>query len=178
MSKLISVTDFCLKYKKDPGNVRRMIQKGRIKGYKIGNQWVIDDMEPYPDDNRITNGNYINYRNKNKIFKDINLKNNINKMIEELVEAFSSNLDRIVLYGSYSRGEQTDDSDVDIAIILKDEVENVTDIIVDCVYKYEVQSGKIISVIDINKNKFDEWHDTIPFYKNIMTDGIVLWKSE
>lgn len=99
-------------------------------------------------------------------------------MIEELVYILGQNLDSIVLYGSYSRGEQTENSDVDIAIILKNEIDKVTDIIVDCVYKYELQTGKIISVIDINKNKFDEWHDIIPFYKNIMTDGIILWKSE
>ena len=177
MSQLISVTDFCLKYKKDPGNVRRMLGKGRIKGYKIGKQWVIDENEPYPNDDRIKSGNYIDYRKKTRIFKDLNLKHCINDMIEELVEIFGQKMDRIVLYGSYSRGEQTDDSDIDIAIIFKDEVKSVTDIIVECVYKYEIQSGKILSVIDINKSKFDNWCKSIPFYKNIIKDGVLLWKA-
>lgn len=99
-----------------------MLNNGRIKGYKIGKQWVIDDNEPYPNDNRVKNGNYIDYRKKIRIFKDLNLKHSINNMIDELVEIFGQKMDRIILYGSYSRGEQTNDSDVDIAIIFKDKI--------------------------------------------------------
>ena len=60
----MSVTEFCRKYGKDPGNVRRMIARGRIPAFKIGNQWVIPaDAEP-PADQRVRSGNYRNWRKK------------------------------------------------------------------------------------------------------------------
>ena len=55
---LISVTEYANKYGKDPGNIRRMLLCGRLAGYKIGKQWVLDEDEKYPEDNRVKNGKY------------------------------------------------------------------------------------------------------------------------
>lgn len=60
----ISVQEFCEKFGKDPGNVRRLIQQGRIPAQKIGKQWIIpEDAEP-PADNRVKSGKYKNWRKK------------------------------------------------------------------------------------------------------------------
>jgi len=50
--------------------------------------------------------------------------------IIEILEEFKTNLkklygekfSKIILYGSYARGEQTEDSDVDLAIVLKGDI--------------------------------------------------------
>ena len=41
-------------------------------------------------------------------------------MVNELKSVYGSLLTEIILYGSYARGTQTDESDVDIALILAD----------------------------------------------------------
>ena len=51
-NELLSVSQYCEKYHKDVGNVRRLLIAGRIKGFKIGNQWVIPADELPPPDMR------------------------------------------------------------------------------------------------------------------------------
>ena len=62
MEGYITVQQFCEKFRKDPGNIRRLIQQGRIPAEKLGKQWVIPaDAEP-PADNRVKSGKYRNWR--------------------------------------------------------------------------------------------------------------------
>ncbi len=64
MNEYYTVKEFANKYHKDPGNVRRMLISGKIKGEKIGNQWVIHKDTGYPSDGRIKSGKYKNWRKK------------------------------------------------------------------------------------------------------------------
>ena len=62
--ELLSVTEWSKLHGKDPGNVRRLIQQGRIPAQKVGKQWVIPaDTEP-PADKRIKSGQYVDWRKK------------------------------------------------------------------------------------------------------------------
>ena len=66
MPEFLSVTEFAARHGKDPGNVRRLIQQGRIPAQKVGKQWVIAaDGEP-PADKRVKSGQYKNWRRKDK----------------------------------------------------------------------------------------------------------------
>ncbi len=87
-------------------------------------------------------------------------------------------IDSVILYGSTARGTQTDESDVDVAILLhpgatKAMREKMLDLVVDL----ELACGRVLSVLCIDYEKFSEWKDTLPFYKNIREDGIVLWQA-
>ncbi len=58
----LSVTEWSELHGKDPGNVRRLIQQGRIPAVKIGNQWAIPaDTQP-PADKRVKSGKYRDWR--------------------------------------------------------------------------------------------------------------------
>jgi len=75
--------------------------------------------------------------------------------------------------------EETDESDIDMAIVLKanqtdEQYDQLTDVVVD----YELDIGITLSIISIEKNEFKEWKNTLPFYKNLAKEGIVLWKNE
>lgn len=50
----------------------------------------------------------------------------------------------------------------------------MTDVVVD----YEIDIGITLSIITIKKQEFTEWKNTLPFYKNVAKEGIVLWKNE
>ena len=87
-------------------------------------------------------------------------------------------IDSVILYGSTARGTRTDESDVDVAILLhpgatKAMREKMLDLVVDL----ELACGRVLSVLCIDYEKFSEWKDTLPFYKNIRKDGIVLWQA-
>lgn len=103
-------------------------------------------------------------------------------MYDELVRGILSVLGdhavRIVLYGSVARGDDTDDSDIDIAVFVRSrldrEVEDhLADIIVDMNLKYD----RVFSVIDIDDTAFNYWKNVTPFYRNVEREGIELWKA-
>ena len=50
----------------------------------------------------------------------------------------------------------------------------MTDIVVD----YQLDLGITLSVILIEQRELMEWKTTLPFYKNVEKEGIVLWKSK
>ncbi|HJC64580.1 MAG TPA: nucleotidyltransferase domain-containing protein [Candidatus Blautia merdavium] len=84
----------------------------------------------------------------------------------------------IILYGSVARGTNTEESDVDIALIMHgkldfDTEDKLSDFIVDMNLKYD----KVFSVIDIDIAHFRKWINVLPFYQNVEREGVVLWKA-
>jgi predicted nucleotidyltransferase len=101
-----------------------------------------------------------------------------NELVEGLRNLFNDRLVSIILYGSVARGTDTDESDVDIAIILKDaKSQFVQDKLVDFTLNLDLKYDKVFSVIDIDYEEFIKWENILPFYKNVKKDGVVLWKA-
>ena len=175
---LVSVREYSVITGKDPGTVRKLLIEGRLHGIKIGNQWAIDENEKIPVDRRITSGNYRNWRKYARINHDPELSSAVKSIVKYVKRAFDGYLESIILYGSYARGEQTEDSDVDIAVRLKNGYsKDVYDGLMSYVAEKELECGKVLSVIDIDSSKYDEWKNIMPFYRNIEREGIVLWQA-
>ncbi len=179
MSNYLSVSEYAKTNHKDPGNIRRLLASGRIKGEKVGNQWIILADAPYPVDKR-KKEDLINDKRKRILYnKHKELMISISSMINNLKEIYGHCLCNVVLYGSYARGTETDESDVDIAIfLLRQPTKKQTSAMINCVANYELDCGKVLSVVDIDNDKYNKWKDTLPFYKNINKEGITLWKVE
>ncbi len=179
MDNLLSVTEYAQLYHKDPGNIRRHLASGRLRGQKIGNQWVIPKDAPYPNDERQKSGRYRNWRRRIELNSNKELMRAIRAMSKDLQSIYGDSLREIVLYGSYARGTQTDESDVDIALILDGKpTGRMTDKMIDCVAAYELECDKVLSVIDIQSGQYDNWKTSLPFYMNIDREGISLWKAK
>lgn len=100
------------------------------------------------------------------------------QMIPGLRKIYGALIDSIILYGSTARKTRADDSDVDVALLIhsgatKEMREQMLDLIVDL----ELACGKVLSVLCIDREKFAEWKDTLPFYQNIQKDGVILWQA-
>ena len=94
-----------------------------------------------------------------------------NELVEELKNIFNDCLVSIILYGSVARGTETDESDVDIAIIIKDaKSQPVTDKLVDFTLDLDLKYDKVFSIIDIDYDEFLKWENVLPFYKNVKKD--------
>ncbi len=92
-------------------------------------------------------------------------------------KTYGNNITKILLYGSYARGDYHDDSDIDIVAIVKgdrlelqNELKKVWDVSNDLGLEYEV----IISPTVIPYDEYEEWKDDIPYYRNIEKEGIVV----
>ena len=100
------------------------------------------------------------------------------ELINGLLKLYKERLQEIVLYGSVARGTETEESDIDIAIILKTGKETDTnngllDFAVDMDLKYD----KVFSFVDIDISEFEKWQDSLPFYQNVKKEGVTLWKA-
>ena len=103
-------------------------------------------------------------------------------MYDELVDGILGVLGeqaiRIVLYGSVARGDDTSDSDVDVAVFVLSRIDpgaedRLSDVIVDMNLKYD----RVFSVIDIDESTYNKWREVTPFYQNVEREGVVLWKA-
>lgn len=176
MNNYLTVSEYCEKYGKDPGNVRKLLIHGRLKGEKLGNQWIIKENQLPPKDKRIKSKKYID--KKEYEFKSNNpmLAKKIKAMSRELDVNYKGNIIRIVIYGSYAKNKQTPESDIDIALFIKKKIDRKK--LINISTKYELEIGKVLSVLDIEEEKYNKYKDVLPFYKNIEKEGIEIWKKK
>lgn len=179
MEGYYTVTEYAAKTGRDPGNIRRMLIQGRLKGEKLGKQWIITADQKYPADARIRSGNYLSWRKLNRFnSENRNLKPVIETLTGNLREIYGWYLQSIILYGSYARGTQTEESDIDIALLLHpgytwEMHDRMMDILVDL----ELEYGIVLSVVTVDTDDYNNWSSNMPFYRNIKKEGIVLWNT-
>lgn len=100
------------------------------------------------------------------------------KLVKSLRGIYGDMLVSILLYGSFARGTNTRESDIDIAILLKGrETKKMHDQMVDLAVDMDLEYDQVFSIINIDYENFLEWEDTLPFYKNVREDGVVLWAA-
>ncbi len=179
MKDYYTVDEYADVVEKDPGNIRRLLISGAIKGEKCGRIWMIPKDAKYPEDGRIKSGNYKNWRKKMAINRNRPiLMKALGRMSLELSTIYGALLDRIILYGSYARMEETPESDVDIAILLRNgSTEKMHDDMIDIVVDYELELGLVLSVVSIDYQNYSMWKKVLPYYKKINGEGILLWKA-
>jgi len=98
----------------------------------------------------------------------------IRKFAEKL---FGEKFDSVILFGSYARGDNDLESDFDVMVIVDLEPDMLD------TYKYEfacfgtdldLEYGVLHSFVLQDKATFEYWKETIPFYKNIVVEGIAV----
>jgi|YNPMSStandDraft_1061717.scaffolds.fasta_scaffold17216_4 predicted nucleotidyltransferase len=107
-------------------------------------------------------------------------KKAIDELIEKLKETYGDNLFKVILYGSKARGDQTEDSDIDIMVVLRnynswdEEFDRISEIVyeIEAKYNYEV----LISFIIKRKDEFNI--SNMPLILNVKNEGISLWMRE
>lgn len=106
-----------------------------------------------------------------------NLQEIFEKMIPGFQDIFGASLNQVILYGSVARGTQTEESDVDIAVIVRKYTETMHDQMIDFTVELELEYNKVFSVLLIDYDNFKEWENILPFYKNVKKEGITLWSA-
>ncbi len=106
-------------------------------------------------------------------------KNELNIILKQLADAYRSvygnQLVRIILYGSYARGDNTEDSDIDVVALVKGErsalqeqLKKVWDISSDM----ELEYGTILSPTVIPYDEYERFVEDLPYYRNIAREGV------
>ncbi|MBQ8699948.1 MAG: nucleotidyltransferase domain-containing protein, partial [Schwartzia sp.] len=85
-------------------------------------------------------------------------------------EIYGNTLNKIILYGSYARGDYKNDSDIDIMILLNVPHEQERDKIrelIDATCDFNMEHNLDIQPIPKSDTLFQKWQNVLPFYKNI-----------
>ena len=105
----------------------------------------------------------------------------LNTIIDEFIfgakQQLGKHIQQIILYGSYARGEEKENSDIDILLLVdltNIEIKEIQNDIYDLAYELELSTSKEISPIIINIAEFQYWKDTSPFYRNIEQEGVII----
>jgi len=93
-------------------------------------------------------------------------------------EILGNHLKKILLFGSYARGDYTESSDIDIMILtdLSDtEIEKYKEEIWNFAYDIELENNVMFSALVKNMEKYNQRLDIVPFYMNVENEGVALY---
>ena len=108
---------------------------------------------------------------------------------EALLTAFPNQIRRIILYGSYARGDAAPDSDVDVMVVVAWEEQRLPDgfyrsmycdprweTIVDAAHDVSLEYGVWVSPLVVGENRYAA-HQRWSFFKEVRREGVVLWPN-
>ena len=103
----------------------------------------------------------------------------LNVILPELKRAlkkrYGDRLVKLVLYGSHARGEATEDSDIDVLVVLKEigaggasgEMDSISDISCDISYRYDT----LLTLFPVPEHKYNNYNS--PLLLNVRKEGVV-----
>lgn len=113
--------------------------------------------------------------------RDSGLDNNREDVIQsftlDMCKLFGRSMKKVVLYGSYARGDYQENSDIDIMILTSlsdEEIRKIEFKVYDIAFEYEMMYEVMISVNVKNEEHFNYWLGALPYYDNVKREGIVL----
>ena len=125
--------------------------------------------------------------------KRMNKKDNVLQIPKEIAgiiqefnkgvnEILGNRVKKVILYGSYARGDYNESSDIDIMILtdlMDEEIIKFRDKILDYTYDLEWDNNFnfMLSPLIKNIDKFNYWLEAMPFYRNIEKEGVILSES-
>lgn len=103
----------------------------------------------------------------------------IEQYIAEIKKIYGTHLRKVILFGSYARGDFRSDSDVDIMILL-----DMSDVDLKAysqqlsymTYDFNLDNDLDIKPIAKSEEHFRKWVVNYPFYANINEEGVVLYE--
>lgn len=100
--------------------------------------------------------------------------NNRYEIAREFVEVISSdNIVQTILFGSVARGDDTNESDIDILIIIRSDNRQVEDMIDKMVVDFILEKEEVISPHVMTEDHFNKTKD-YSFLKTVMAEGMVI----
>jgi len=103
-------------------------------------------------------------------------KNRVRKIIKEfekfVLVLYGKRLKKVILYGSWARKEANNDSDIDLAVVLRGEVNPTREIdrMIDIITDFNLKYGILLSVYPVSEDNYRVLQS--PLLINIRREGI------
>ena len=95
-----------------------------------------------------------------------------------LKKLLKDDLIKIILYGSYARGDYSELSDIDLFILVKndkEELSNILNTIIDKLFELDLKYNITINPLIENSKTFNKYKDYSLLFENIEKEGVVLY---
>ncbi len=103
-------------------------------------------------------------------------KNNLLKEVYNQAKlVFGEDLRDVYLYGSYARGDYTEDSDIDFLVTVNassDEISKLRHLISKASSRLSLQYDITFSVTVKPLEQFNKYSSVLPYYQNVLKEGI------
>ena len=112
--------------------------------------------------------------------QDMVLRNMLLELEEKLQRVYGNKLKAVILYGSVARGTATEESDIDIMVLVDgtaQELRTFEDQLSDVSTDISIKYFKVFSIIDISYQEYMRWVNTSPFYRNVSKEGVILYAA-
>lgn len=96
---------------------------------------------------------------------------------ETVAQILGEKFNRMILFGSYARGDYKKESDMDIMILADvrpEEVSGYANIVYDVTYDFEMRYGMEINPSVQSTRTYEQWRRVYPFFINIEKDGVLI----
>jgi predicted nucleotidyltransferase len=102
------------------------------------------------------------------------LKPILAELKQRLTELYGERLSQLILFGSQARGDATEDSDIDVLVVLEGEVDLADEVkrTSDLRLEYSLDRGLLISPTFISSKRYSE--NNLPLMIDVQSDGIEL----
>lgn len=97
------------------------------------------------------------------------------RIAKEANSVFAHNLDSVILYGSYARGDETSESDIDIMVLAdvpREELSKYKKSFIALTSELGLMYDIVITVTLKDTYTFNRYLDAVPFYSNVKKEGI------
>ena len=105
----------------------------------------------------------------------------IEQYVAEIKKIYGKHLRKVILYGSYARGDFRADSDVDIMVLLDMsdlDLKAYSQQLSYMTYDFNLDNNLNIKPIAKSEDHFKKWVINYPFYANVYREGVVLYGTD
>ena len=104
---------------------------------------------------------------------DEKVKSLIDKIKAPLIKMYGEKIKKVILYGSYVRGNATRDSDIDILVLVDESLNpfEVRESLSDLLFDIVLEEGELVSVIAVPEHFYESYNS--PFMLNVKKEGVI-----